>query len=129
MCYNIIMLFNLWCWIELVATLLCVTSFNLLEVRCLHIVYNRHVLVELVDDEEEEKQESLIALPQDYKKQESPYLVVKVLDKAEDCNTFVEVCDHVVIERRMLIEIEIKGEKNYLVLENYIYGRLEDETD
>ena len=72
-------------------------------------VYNRHVLVELVD-EEEEKQESLIALPQDYKKRESPYLVVKVLDKAEDCNTFVE-------------------EKNYLVLENYIYGRLEDETD
>lgn len=92
-------------------------------------VYNRHVLVELVDDEEEEQQESLIALPQDYKKKESPYLVVKVLDKAEDCKTFVEVCDHVVIERRMLIEIEIKGEKNYLVLENYIYGRIEDETD
>ena len=91
-------------------------------------VYNRHVLVELVD-EEEEKQESLIALPQDYKKQESPYLVVKVLDKAEDCKTFIQVCDHVVIERRMLIEIEIKGDKNYLVLENYIYGRLEDETD
>jgi len=55
--------------------------------------------------------------------------VVKVLDKAEDCKTFVEVCDHVVIERRMLIEIEIKGDKNYLVLENYIYGRIEDETD
>ena len=91
-------------------------------------VFNRHVLVELVEEEEETK-ESLIALPQDYKKQESPYMVVKVLDKAEDCRTFVEVCDKVVIERRMLIEIEIKGEKNYLVLENYIYGRLEDETD
>ena len=90
-------------------------------------VFNRHVLVELVE-EEEEKQESLIALPQDYKKQESPYLVVKVLEKAWDCNLHLEYGDYVVIERRMLVEIEIKGDKNYLVLENYIYGRLDDEA-
>tara|TARA_B100000282_G_C31353660_1_gene318982 strand:- start:192 stop:479 length:288 start_codon:yes stop_codon:yes gene_type:complete len=90
-------------------------------------IYNRHVLVELVD-EEEEKQESLIALPQDYKKVESPYLVVKVLQVSDEGNLFLEQGDLVVIERRMLTEIEIKGEKNYLVLENYIYGRLDDET-
>ena len=90
-------------------------------------VFNRHVLVELVD-EEEEKQESLIALPQDYKKVESPYLVVKVLQVSDEGNLFLEQGDLVVIERRMLTEIEIKGEKNYLVLENYIYGRLDDET-
>ena len=90
-------------------------------------IYNRHVLVELVD-EEEEKQESLIALPQDYKKVESPYLVVKVLQISDDCKLFLEQGDLIVIERRMLTEIEIKGEKNYLVLENYIYGRIDDET-
>jgi len=90
-------------------------------------IYNRHVLVELVD-EEEEKQESLIALPQDYKKQESPYLVVKVLQISDECKLFLEPGDLIVIERRMLTEIEIKGQKNYLVLENYIYGRLDDET-
>ena len=90
-------------------------------------VYNRHVLVELVEEEEEEQQ-SLIALPQDYKKQESPYLVVKVLQISDDCKLFLEQGDLVVIERRMLTEIEIKGEKNYLVLENYIYGRIDDET-
>ena len=90
-------------------------------------VYNRHVLVELVEEEEEEQQ-SLIALPQDYKKSESPYLVVKVLQVSGDSNLFLEQGDLVVIERRMLTEIEIKGEKNYLVLENYIYGRLDDET-
>ena len=116
------------CRIELVATLLLRDKFNFIGGCMFTHVFNRHVLVELVEEEEETK-ESLIALPQDYKKQESPYLIVKVLDKAEDCKTFVEVCDHVVIERRMLIEIEIKGEKNYLVLENYIYGRIEDETD
>ena len=90
-------------------------------------VYNRHVLVELVEEEEEEQQ-SLIALPQDYKKSESPYTVVKVLQISDDCKLFLEQGDLVVIERRMLTEIEIKGEKNYLVLENYIYGRLDDET-
>ena len=90
-------------------------------------IYNRHVLVELVEEESEEQQ-SLIALPQDYKKSESPYTVVKVLQISDDCNLFLEQGDLVVIERRMLTEIEIKGEKNYLVLENYIYGRLDDET-
>jgi co-chaperonin GroES (HSP10) len=90
-------------------------------------VYNRHVLVELVEEEEEEQQ-SLIALPQDYKKTESPYTVVKVLQISDDCKLFLEQGDLIVIERRMLTEIEIKGEKNYLVLENYIYGRLDDET-
>ena len=90
-------------------------------------VYNRHVLVELVEEEEEEKQ-SLIALPQDYKKSESPYTVVKVLQISDECKLFLEQGDLIVIERRMLTEIEIKGEKNYLVLENYIYGRLDDET-
>ena len=90
-------------------------------------VYNRHVLVELVEEEEEEQQ-SLIALPQDYKKTESPYTVVKVLQISDECKLFLEQGDLIVIERRMLTEIEIKGEKNYLVLENYIYGRLDDET-
>ena len=90
-------------------------------------IYNRHVLVELVDEEEEEKQ-SLIALPQDYKKTVSPYLVVKVLQVSSECKLFLEQGDLIVIERRMLTEIEIKGEKNYLVLENYIYGRIDDET-
>ena len=90
-------------------------------------IFNRHVLVELVEEEEEEQQ-SLIALPQDYKKVQSPYLVVKVLQTSGDGNLFLEQGDLIVIERRMLTEIEIKGEKNYLVLENYIYGRLDDET-
>jgi len=90
-------------------------------------VYNRHVLVELVEEEEEEQQ-SLIALPQDYKKTVSPYMVAKVLQVSDECKLFLEQGDLVVIERRMLTEIEIKGDKNYLVLENYIYGRIDDET-
>ena len=90
-------------------------------------IYNRHVLIELVEEKEEEQQ-SLIALPQDYKKTVSPYMVAKVLQVSDECKLFLEEGDLIVIERRMLTEIEIKGEKNYLVLENYIYGRIDDET-
>lgn len=90
-------------------------------------IYNRHVLVELVEEEKEQTQ-SLIALPEDYKKSESPQLVVKVLQKASDVSLELDYGDYIVIERRMLSEIEIKGEKNYLVLENYIYGRIDDEN-
>ena len=70
----------------------------------------------------------MIALPEDYKKTESPQLVVKVLQKASDVSLDLDYGDYIVIERRMLSEIEIKGEKNYLVLENYIYGRIDDEN-
>ena len=92
-------------------------------------VFNRHVLVEPVEEEEKEETQSLIALPTDYKKTESPYLLVRILDFSDDCKSLMSIGDTVVIERRMMIEIEIKGEKNYLVLENYIYGRIEDGTD
>jgi len=91
-------------------------------------VYNRHVLIEPLEEEKEEKQ-SLIALPEDYKKPESPYMVAKVLDFADDCKSRLAVGTGVILERRMMIMVEIKGQKNYLVLENYIYGSIEDEIN
>ena len=91
-------------------------------------VYNRHVLIEPVKEEQEEKQ-SLIALPDDYKKPESPYVVAKVLDFADDCKCYLAVSSYVVLERRMMIEVIIKGSTNYLVLENYIYGSIDNEVD
>ena len=50
------------------------------------------------------------------------------MQKAPDVSLDLDYGDYIVIERRMLSEIEIKGEKNYLVLENYIYGRIDDEN-
>ena len=91
-------------------------------------VFNRHVKIEPMEEEQEE-QNSLIALPEDYRKQESPYLVAKVLDFSDDCTCRLAVGDYVVLERRMMIEIEVKGKMNYLVLENYIYGSIDDEDN
>ena len=86
---------------------------------------NRHLLVLPIDDSQESK--SLIVLPEDYKQPKSPYVSCDVLGKATDCKVDVEVGDTIVIERRMIQEIKAAGETNYLVLENYVYGRLQDE--
>ena len=86
---------------------------------------NRHLLVLPLETQEEEK--SVIVLPEDYKRPESPYVSCDVLGKATDCKVEVEVGDTIVVERRMIQEIKAASETNYLVLENYVYGRLQDE--
>lgn len=85
--------------------------------------FNRHVLIKLIEKEEEEE-ESLVVLPTDYKKPETPYMAAEVLDWAENCSIDFAVGDEVVLEKRMLQKIEIDDKIHYLVLENYIYGRI-----
>ena len=86
--------------------------------------HNRHLLVYPLDDKEEKKG---FILPDDYKVPKSPHVICDVLGKAEDCKVSVDVGDRIVVERTMLHEIKAMGETNYLVLENYVYGRLQDE--
>ena len=85
--------------------------------------FNRHVLIRIIE-KEEEKEESLVVLPTDYKKPETPYLIAKVLDWAENCSIEFSVGDEVVLEKRMLQKIELDDKIYYLILENYIYGRI-----
>ena len=85
---------------------------------------NRHLLVFPM---EEEKEQSAIILPDDYKKPESPFIVCDVLGVSSDCNIGVDIGDRIIVEGRMLSEVKAMGETNYLVLENYVYGRLQDE--
>ena len=85
--------------------------------------FNRHVLVKPIT-KEEQKKESLIVLPTDYKKPESPHQLAEVLELSEDCSIDLSVGDKIVFEKRMLNKIQIHDETHYLVLENYVYGRL-----
>jgi co-chaperonin GroES (HSP10) len=85
---------------------------------------NRHVLVLPI---EEKQSDTTIILPDDYKAPQNPYVVCDVLDLSGDCTLGLHVGDTVVVERRMLQEIKAMGDTNYLVLENYVYGRLYDE--
>ena len=84
--------------------------------------FNRHLLVL---PEFEEKEEIKIVLPEGYKRPESPYIICDVLGIASDCSIDIDISNRIVIERSMLQEIKVAGETNYLVLENYVYGRLE----
>ena len=88
---------------------------------------NRHLLVEVIEEEEEQRETGGIEIyyPDGYEKPKSPYVICKILDIAPSCSIEgVDPGDEVLIERRMLNKLEIRGETFYLVLENYIYGRI-----
>ena len=65
-----------------------------------------------------------MVLPADYKQPESPYILAEVLDLSDDCKINLSSGDKIVIEKRTLQKIEIDEELHYLILENYIYGRI-----
>ena len=85
--------------------------------------FNRHVMIKLIE-KEETKEESLVVLPTDYKKPESPHQLGVVLAVADDCSLSVKDGDIVVFEKRMINKIQIEDKQHYLILENYIFGRI-----
>ena len=88
------------------------------------IPYNRHLCVKPLEEEQEEEL-SVVVLPTDYVKPVSPYLMCEVIDVAGDCNIkAINNGDNIVVERRMLHKVDVEGETFYLVLENYVFGRL-----
>ena len=91
-------------------------------------VFNRHVLVEILDEQEEEQSKGFL-LPDDYTKPKSPYALGKVITYADDCNLYLSTGDIIVFQRSMVQEIEIKCQKNYLILENYIFGSVNNENN
>ena len=85
--------------------------------------FNRHILIKLVT-KQEKKEKTLVVLPADYKKPESPYQLAEVLELSDDCKVKLSSGDKIVFEKRTLQKIEIDGELYYLILENYVYGRI-----
>ena len=83
---------------------------------------NRHLYVTPIKSEEEDQ--SMIILPSDFQKPESPYVICDVLYKAEDCEIGVNAGDRIIVENRMLHQIFVNGETIYIVLQNYVYGRI-----
>ena len=90
--------------------------------------FNRHILIELLEQEEEEKKQAFL-LPDDYKKQKSPYVLCKVMNFANDCKVNITTNTNIVVQRSMIEQIEIVNKTYYLVLENYVYGSVENEVE
>jgi len=90
--------------------------------------FNRHLLVAPVE-EKEDTDIHRIVLPDDYNIPQSPYVVCDVLGKASSCDIDIAVGDRILIERRMLHQIIAEGETIYIVLQNYVYGRIDYEDN
>jgi len=90
--------------------------------------FNRHLLV-LPVEEKEDTDIHRIVLPDDYNIPQSPYVICDVLDRASSCDIDIAVGDRILIERRMLHQINADGETIYIVLQNYVYGRISYEDN
>jgi hypothetical protein len=88
--------------------------------------FNRHLYVMPVEEEQDDNIHKIV-LPEDYKVPQSPYVVCDVLSMASDCEIDLQLGDRILIERRMLHEINVEGETIYIVLQNYVYGRIDYE--
>ena len=87
------------------------------------IPMNRHLYVKPIREEEDDN--PVILLPNDFQKAENPYVVCEVINKAEDCEISIEIGDRIIVENRMLHQIFANGDTIYIVLQNYVYGRIE----
>jgi len=92
--------------------------------------FNRYILVEPVE-EKEEGFTATIVLPENYTKPVSAYLRCVVLSVSRDSkfSSLLSKGDEIIIERRMLCNVDITEKPVYLVLENYIYGSITDENN
>ena len=92
---------------------------------------NKHLLVEEIDLSE--KEESFIALPEDYiKKSGERYCTVRFVCNAEDCiSIYDDLFDSdgdviLVVEKSMIEEVFIKDNKYSIIHQNYVVGVMEE---
>ena len=81
---------------------------------------NRHILVSYSPPQE--KTNTGILLPDDYKAPEQNHIIVEVLGVAEDVSFRCEKGDRIVIDKKMLDELSIEHSTYYTILENYVIG-------
>ena len=72
----------------------------------------------------EEEEDSLVLLPEDYKKNENPYKVVQVIN-----GDGYEYGDMIIVPTHTIQDIEVDGETIYLVLHNHVMAFLVEEED
>ncbi len=84
---------------------------------------NRHILVDYSPPQE--KSETGILLPDDYKAPEEKHIVVGVLSVSKDVSFHCKKGDKIVIDKKMLEELSIDHSIYYTILENYVIGVME----
>ena len=87
---------------------------------------NKWIEVELSFDNNEQQQESIIPLPDDYRPSEKPYKAVAVI---RDPDEEYKNGDVIVTPTHVIQEIEIDKNKFYLVERNYIMATVRRENN
>jgi hypothetical protein len=85
---------------------------------------NKYLLVESTDVKVVEQPERAFLLPEDYKQKDKPHKVVRVI---EDSTEQYEPESLILVPTHMLEEIELDGEKHYLIQENYVLATVTKE--
>tara|TARA_R110000751_G_scaffold272309_1_gene372482 strand:+ start:152 stop:439 length:288 start_codon:yes stop_codon:yes gene_type:complete len=82
---------------------------------------NRYIYIEVPEPKSNETSSGIV-LPDDYKPQEERHGVVSVKDWAEDVKFKLKRDQRIIIDRSMIEEVTVYGEKVNLILENYVLG-------
>ena len=80
----------------------------------------RHIHISKQDANQEE---SLVLLPEDYKKKEEPYQIVTVISAAEDVRFDLKPGDQIIVDAKMIQEIKTDiFDGINLICDNYVMG-------
>jgi len=73
------------------------------------------------------KEQTTILLPEDYTKIEGKYCAATVFDWAPDCRIeTIKKGEQILVDRRMIEEVEYEGDKHYLILDNYVIAKIKE---
>ena len=90
--------------------------------------FNKHLSI-APQQQEQNKEDPLFVMPEEYQPPKSPYVVGEILDMSDDCTIDLLPGDTIVVERSTIQEIKGDFETIYLVKENYVYGRFNNEIN
>ena len=80
----------------------------------------RHIQI---TKENQSQEESLVLLPDDYKKKEDPYQVVTVVSAADDVRFELNAGDRIVVDAKMIQQIKTDiYEEISIICDNYVVG-------
>lgn len=83
------------------------------------IPVNNWIHIDLPETKNQE--DSLVLLPEDYRKTESPYKVVQVLTNSEGITPGTLI----IVPTHTIQEVDVQGETVYLVLKNHVMAEVQ----
>tara|TARA_Y100000593_G_C4082786_1_gene224654 strand:- start:210 stop:473 length:264 start_codon:yes stop_codon:yes gene_type:complete len=78
---------------------------------------NRYILIKPIEEEEDE---SVVLVPEDYRPKTNPHTVADVLDWSDDTSLQLHENMKIIVNTSMIEEVKVGDRVHFLVLENYV---------